>query len=668
MRAETLLSPEEARLLQPPDMEPVRRFVAAALQKKEASDAFHYKHIVAQLRERDDQETLWRVLVALTQHVSLLTAKPELYRELLSGLFVFNWRVDWRVSVALLSLVHQVAAANVLLLVPAFQLIAKSFGACEVELQDTSSGAVFGAFLSRPRDLLALLHRTLRSLLALSPSAQSELFPVLEANFPFKLNEGAQHRAFVTHLLVVCQYLPVQQARLLELIIVRCTEMDAEIHIEDSGEVRIRSEEGDAEEGGEGVFDEPGPTSSLNSVNEYAQKLDDMLLLLLQFFEGRLAEEGGRERLFQQLFRIFETHLLLVHKSKFVQFLLFYLTARDARFAVAFPKQLLALFLDEQSAPLKRQSAVVYLASFLARANFVPLSLVRWTVGELLRWCHGYVLGSSGCLGVTVLPRFGASSGAAAPALEYDELGRLTHTDTGPAALLEKHAALLCCVQAVCYVLCFYGADLAEAQRDKDAREQWECVLSCSLAPLRHCAPPIRAEFVRLLRHEQLLGADVMDLIPQEPKPTVQPAAILVAGRPADLTAQYRSRPAAAASELEAFFPFDPCLLAGLCLKVEPHYREWRGIPGVDFSQEAAADGEETEEEEDLDSVASSLVSMSIASAHETHTRASSYAMSSGNESVWGGAMHEAVETEALRDTGRLRRPRQYSVGSTGSW
>lgn len=49
-----LLSIDEEKLLVAPDLEPVKKFVAAALvQRKKNPGDVHYRHIVVQLRKRD---------------------------------------------------------------------------------------------------------------------------------------------------------------------------------------------------------------------------------------------------------------------------------------------------------------------------------------------------------------------------------------------------------------------------------------------------------------------------------------------------------------------------------------------------------------------------------------------------------------------------------------
>lgn len=345
------------------------------------------------------------MLIALVSQVSLFTSQPDLYRELISAIFHYNWDLEWKIRVSLVNLIYHMVTANALLLLPSLQLLVKS-----LQYRDnfTSEESLpvdsFNTFLTRPNDLYSLVHRTIRCLTSICPSGQSSLFPILSTNFPYKMDPISDHHNYTTHLLVICQYLPLQQFTILELIISKCVEIDVEIHIEDTGEVKLQISESNE------LFDlssashcsqfaphqeiadsscsllngaphTPGASSSphLNDVSEMADKLDSMLLLLLSFLDSKINEEGViKEKVLNQILKIFENQILLTHKSKFVQFLLFYLASKDSKFATLIPKFLSSFFFDERSSFLKRQSAVVYLGSYLARANFVSASLARY--------------------------------------------------------------------------------------------------------------------------------------------------------------------------------------------------------------------------------------------------------------------------------------------------
>lgn len=290
-----------------------------------------------------------------------------------------------------------------------------------------------------------LIHRALRGILVQVPTGRSVLYPILCEHFPHKRFSRTVQTDYTAQLLNICTYEPMLQAKVLELIIMKCLEMDVEIVIEDSGDVRIDEQaldNGDLDldddlefdgiassgnrygafnhgsrGGGKGYGNSIGPggrrkqltdtapTRIPAEVAEMADKLDSVLLLLVQFCEQQIgdtgassgsgtaavlppstvtggnptvvASSGTRDRVLQQLLTIFEANIMSIHKSKFVQFVVFFAASLHAPFARAVAEKLLAITLDDRASGTQRQSAVMYLASYLSRAAFLQPDFVR---------------------------------------------------------------------------------------------------------------------------------------------------------------------------------------------------------------------------------------------------------------------------------------------------
>lgn len=60
------------------------------------------------------------------------------------------------------------------------------------------------------------------------------------------------------------------------------------------------------------------------------------------------------------------------------------------RCSAAFADLLLGYLADGRVAPIARSAAAAYLASFLARAAFVPDAVLIASLARLARWCQGY--------------------------------------------------------------------------------------------------------------------------------------------------------------------------------------------------------------------------------------------------------------------------------------
>lgn len=271
-------------------------------------------------------------------------------------------------------------------------------------------------FIESEDDVLAerrhLIHRAIKAILAQVPTGRSVLFPILSEFFPHKRFSRNVQTEYTSQLLQMCTYEPMLQARILELIVSKCLEMDVEIVIEESGEVRIDPETLDDDLDFDDAFDdvpfsnnnsrghsrqnsqininnnnfngkrkqltEATPTRIPAEVSEMADKLDSVLVLLVQFCEQQISlTAGSGDRLFQQLLSIFESTIMTIHKSKFVQFVVFFAASLHHSFAQSVAEKLLSITLDEKVSSSQRQSAVMYLSSYLSRATFLHVDYVR---------------------------------------------------------------------------------------------------------------------------------------------------------------------------------------------------------------------------------------------------------------------------------------------------
>ena len=273
------------------------------------------------------------------------------------------------------------------------------------------------------------IHRTIFIIFQLAPTAMLEIHPILIENFPHKRLSTHIQQEYVTQLLLLCESYPQLQGRIIELIIIKCLELDVDIVIEDSGETHVvQDQEGDENNDLFQLDDNPYQDTSFKSsrriggmgeersmkirddVAETAQKLDSILVILLSFIQGTLARDNNNnnnniptiannsntttttstpshqidstplplsEKLFRQMLEAFELRVMTTYKAKYVQFALFYSCQLNPQLANEFLNRLISLFLNSSNDPLSRQSAVVYLASLIARGNFISFHTSR---------------------------------------------------------------------------------------------------------------------------------------------------------------------------------------------------------------------------------------------------------------------------------------------------
>ncbi|KAI2492782.1 RNA polymerase I specific transcription initiation factor RRN3 [Fragilaria crotonensis] len=139
-------------------------------------------------------------------------------------------------------------------------------------------------------------------------------------------------------------YAPTLEPQMLELLIDKALEIDVEIRIKDGGNVEIDEEKIVSQIDDEAIFeleldgDVPQKATAVNTeaphqdnlldrtIDEMAEKLDSIMVLLFRYVESRVENDPqALSKLFHILVPVFESTILTTHRSKFVQFILFYL-------------------------------------------------------------------------------------------------------------------------------------------------------------------------------------------------------------------------------------------------------------------------------------------------------------------------------------------------------
>jgi RNA polymerase I-specific transcription initiation factor RRN3 len=345
----------------------------------------------------------------------------------------------------------------------------------------------------------ALIHATLESILRACPVATDYVFDSLKATFPHKRREAVAHVVYVRHCIAVLRYSPALMKRVVGLLIARMVELDVEIalqqrHLEDAAE-----EEDDDDEPifevdlGDSISDE------LAKMRKNADKLDGMMALMFEFIAERCGglKNSGRsaevatpgtataaaarvqvaedmdeaERLLHALLVAFHESVLYTYKCRCVQFLLFFACSFSERFTTAFTTFLLRQVRNEQVHAEARIASAAYVASFLARASFVPLSTVLPPLYELLHWAEGYQVDSAVKMG-----------------------GMPARLDVA------LHGVFYAVMQGCLYLFCYKHAALSkpEVAHERDALgELVGRIVAGRLNPLKFCQDAVLIEFER---------------------------------------------------------------------------------------------------------------------------------------------------------------------------
>jgi hypothetical protein len=365
----------------------------------------------------------------------------SMFIDVVNAVFAFDWRCDRRTTMAVVQLVTQMVSLNATYVCAAFDFLVRGLLVISHPTPDQQTQGEWLQFKSQ------LIHSAIRTVLALAPSSTPHLLASIAHAFPYKRVDLSVHTQFTQQILAIAEYVCSHNARLfiLDLILSKCLEMDVEIVIEESGETKIQAAPNEDATLEEQMFvldqDEerdvfmPSAYTTVNTqynsrsmsdntsvripdaVADMADKLDALLVLVVEYINKLLAQshesvhtqtlvqtqtpvqtqaqaQKDENELFAQLLNIFEDKIFMTHRSKFVQFVVFYVVGKcPQRFGEALCVRLLKLFYDtdaQSTVSVRRQTAVMYLGSLLARCTALSAEFVSHVLEQLIVWASAY--------------------------------------------------------------------------------------------------------------------------------------------------------------------------------------------------------------------------------------------------------------------------------------
>ncbi|XP_042472218.1 RNA polymerase I-specific transcription initiation factor rrn3-like [Zingiber officinale] len=284
--------------------------------------------------------------------------------------------------------------------------------------------------------------------------------------------------------------------------------------------------------------------------NTFADKLDGLMLVACEHLKS-CSESGHLLEVFERLSEIFQRAMLKLHKSKFTQFLMFYACSLDPdTCGLKFAIMLTDIFISKDEDPDSRMKAIAYLASYLARAKFIPSSLVASILKRLVDWCF-----------------------------EYCQLQDSWVNKISPQADRVFYSGC----QAVMYILCFRLRSICDVPQLKQLLFHLpvDSILHHPvLDPLKVCLPLIVQEFLRQAQTARLFK-----------KP-------MAYSYDNSLESEF-SMAFGGIQRLDMFFPFDPYLLKESDRFMRPNFEFWDMVKTT-YSDYDSSEGEDSEGEDEL--------------------------------------------------------------------
>ena len=208
----------------------------------------------------------------------------------------------------------------------------------------------------------------------------------LSNRYPYhKVSTHAQE-IYMHSLLQITEYAPQLRSEILSLIINRLVILDVNTPRSVIMECEAERMENEDQFHMEGIDEEIShklPESEAQKVEKMhhplAHTLDVCMMKLFSYIHRVTHRENDLDIealkiIYVDLLHVFETTILTTWSSHHVQFVMFYLCGMKSSVADAFLDWLwLRKVSNPNAAPVIRQSAVAYIASLIARANFISI-------------------------------------------------------------------------------------------------------------------------------------------------------------------------------------------------------------------------------------------------------------------------------------------------------
>ncbi|AEO70372.1 uncharacterized protein THITE_2147230 [Thermothielavioides terrestris NRRL 8126] len=598
-------------------LEEAKREVKQALEGHSRGDDEDYDHLkelfaprTKQLTPDDDDDEERVKPQDLIAYVVALTGYAPLLGRSCSGLLGSILRCAWLerdedFAMAYIQLLAALSSIQMSIFTQVLTMVVDKF----TETRHASSVAGFPPV--EPETKKRWLHIGVKYLLELFPAGPHIILDLVTSKFPYSEESKATHLEYIDHLLRLKATRPDLERDLMELILSRLVKLDVEMTLDlenDDDEITravlrqleasdANNEDEDDESDADSVLsDEDDLDEQAKRVLTIKSKLETMdaiLDLLFSIYTPVFEDPDSPEALeaFQDLLSDFSNVILPYLKSRHTQYLLFKFAVKSTRLMDMFIGTLFNLAFEptNRRAPVVKQAAVAYLASFTARGAAVQSEQVQMITNTLL---------------------------------DHIDVYRVTHPDCrGPD--VRRYSQYYAYFQGLLYIFCFRWRDLIDRDQvpssldwDDPAsfigrelpwmaglRSRLQVNIASKLNPLKCCSPVIVEEFARLSHHLGLIY-----IYPQIEKNKSIHLSQFFTGSYATggaLRDTGFELDGPELTHLEACFPFDPFQLpvARRWLDLKNSYVSWRPMALLDREaggggeQEEDGEGEEVEEE-----------------------------------------------------------------------
>ncbi|XP_044015164.1 RNA polymerase I-specific transcription initiation factor RRN3-like [Aphidius gifuensis] len=254
----------------------------------------------------------------------------------------------------------------------------------------------------REQDLerLSHIHDVILKILKIIPMSNSILLQVLSSKFPYMKATTHMHEIYISSLLEIIIYIPENRREILSLIINKLVILD--VHAP-----RSQLESSTDDKHLESLNDKIKLENDNKNIHQIGHTLDVCMNILLTFinktcYENNMLNIETAKLLYFDIIDIFEKSILTTYQSNHVQFIIFYITSFKLVFIENFLNLLLNKIMNPNVALIIRQASASYLASYVARSNFISIEMIKSIIYDLKNWIDNYIKSQNSYDGINI--------------------------------------------------------------------------------------------------------------------------------------------------------------------------------------------------------------------------------------------------------------------------
>lgn len=395
---------------------------------------------------------------------------------------------------------------------------------------DDHSGWVHGSPTEETLRLIAPIHDLIIRLKNVIPMIFDVILVHLRKQYPYFKKPAHVVCGYLHNMLCMTEYSPMFVEELLEVVFNRFLVIDVNVPRNEIEEAEFPEDDQQVFTMEEDLIAGQDDEDNMLMKLPLAETLDCCMDRMMEFIERRASSQEScrADHMFRILLRLFDNHILPTHNTHHVQFLMFYFCSFKQSYVEYFITHLWKHVCNPNISTPMRQASVGYIASMLARAKFVSISLLKSTLQEFSSWLHHY----------------------------------MQETDSMLNCNLKAHLVFYSVCQAIFYVIAFRSRQLTGSAKNLTFLQslQLSSIVSCHLNPLRVCLPAVATAFAGVTRAHQLAYCHT----------------ILERNARRKLATIYKNDSQTPEECLDTFFPFDPYMLKKSAKRIDPVYLQYQ--------------------------------------------------------------------------------------------